>query len=275
MPLWGALLIAIVIMVSLVALGKPVHAQELYHFESRDYHHALEISIGDTLDPDLNTFRTSNRNTDVMHNLLKTLNLTDAWERGKETANVAVELATHRVQQAIETTNSTVSNLRQTVDRPITLAIEKILMNHQVKKFIGIQSQEQIIEEDGPVNIYLVDDSGYLAGIMDRILKLAGYPKAAGGTFYPVGVFIKTTSVTPDQFSRVVFHEYCHYYQQSVLSFPFWLVLYSGEIGVKGLFSWNLSLGYKTCSWEEAADAWAIAKARLTKQPPITIQAYG
>jgi hypothetical protein len=261
-PLWGALFIAIVIMVSLVLLGKPVHAQELYHFEARDYHHALEISIGDTLDSDLNTFRTSNRNTDVMHNLLKALNLTDTWERGKETANVAVELATHRVQQAIETTNNTVSGIRQTVDRPVTLAIEKILKNKQVMKFIGIQLQGQIAEEEGPVNVYLVDDNGFLAGIMDRILKVAGYPKAAGGTLYPVGVFIKTTSVTPDQFSRVVFHEYCHYYQQSVLSFPLWLGLYSGEIGVKGLFNWNMSLGYKTCSWETAADAWAIARAR-------------
>jgi hypothetical protein len=178
---------------------------------------------------------------------------TDNLQKVETISKSAAGAVIDQAEQAISIGGNTASTVRQTFDHPISKITEKILTDKSVMKFIGIKSHEQINGDAGTANVYVVESNGLLSNIMDGIIRLLRCQKAGGGTLYPIGIFITEISAK----TEILPHEYCHYYQQSVLGFGSWIQLYSGEITIRTIVNKDIYSSYKQCSWEQSAIHWA------------------
>jgi hypothetical protein len=269
-PLLGVLVFAIIIATLIVPIEgcqniRPasadeksplqiIHTSELFYSKDGNSDPATASSINaDPVFPNVKESQDLDQHYDIAQNLLKYMDLTNNWDKIKELAQTTIDSLQKVTRQAIDFSGNAVSIARQAIDRPTTIISEKILTNQWVMNFTGIQKHDHISDVTGTVNVYVVNNDGLLAGIMNRIINLVGCKKAGGGAIYPIGIFV--TSYSSD--SAILAHEYCHYFQQSVFGFSGWFALYSGEILLKTTLTENICISYKECTWEIAANDWA------------------
>jgi len=169
----------------------------------------------------------------------------------------AVKIMQDMTVNAVDNISSIASSFNSNLNNPVTDITATILTNDKVMDFIGIRSCLDISGKAGTANVYIIENDGYLARIMNSVISLFGYSKAGGGTLYPFGIFIMEDELYLGRFYRVELHEYCHYYQQSVMGLASWLRFYAGEIALKYLSTGDIAASYDNCSWEVAADQWA------------------